>query len=145
MDKSIYFNKCKDYKKVTSDKKGFTLIELIIVVAILGVLTAMAVPKFFKVQEKAKQDADKATLAMITKSVELYYHQGLIKNEGELNGKVSNSSELKKLLEKDFSNLVFQYKEGDKIYTINEVTITFEKATDTKSEKFKATLDWVEE
>ena len=35
--------------------KGFSLVELMIVVAIIGVLSALAVPKFQSFQAKAKQ------------------------------------------------------------------------------------------
>jgi type IV pilus assembly protein PilA len=55
------------------NKRGFTLIELIVVLAVLAVIMAIAVPRFMGVQDKAKEDADKATLEMIAKAAELYY------------------------------------------------------------------------
>ena len=39
------------------NRKGFTLIEIISVLVIFGILTAMAVPKYFSLQEGAKKKA----------------------------------------------------------------------------------------
>ena len=39
------------------DEKGFTLIEIIAVLVIMGILAAVAVPKFYDLQSKAKEKA----------------------------------------------------------------------------------------
>ncbi len=49
------------FKKIHS-KKGFTLAELLIVVAIIAVLTAIAIPVFSAQLEKARQATDLANL-----------------------------------------------------------------------------------
>ena len=52
-------------KKLLRDESGFTLIELMVVVAIIGVLSAIAVPNFKKYQAKAKQSEAKIQLAAV--------------------------------------------------------------------------------
>ena len=47
--------------KILKNKKGFTLIELIVVIAILGILAMIAIPRFAGFQETARQKADVAT------------------------------------------------------------------------------------
>ena len=54
-------------------KKGFTLIELMIVVAIIGILAAIAIPNFLKFQAKSKTSEAKANLKAIYVSETSYF------------------------------------------------------------------------
>jgi general secretion pathway protein G len=56
-------------------KHGFTLVELMIVVALLGILAAIVVPQFASNTSEAKVSALASDLAAVRKQIELYrYH-----------------------------------------------------------------------
>ena len=55
------------------DRKGFTLIELLIVVVIIGILAAIAIPKFANTKEKAYVAAMKSDLRNLAAAEEAYF------------------------------------------------------------------------
>ena len=54
-------------------KRGFTLIELMIVVAIIGILAAIAIPKFADLIRKSNEGATKGNLGSIRSALSIYY------------------------------------------------------------------------
>ncbi len=56
-----------------NNRKGFTLIELLIVVVIIGILAAIAIPKFADTKKKAYITAMKSDLKNMVSSAEAYF------------------------------------------------------------------------
>ena len=59
--------------KMFKNEKGFTLVELMIVVAIIGVLSAVAVPNFKKYQARAKTSEAKVQLAAVYTAEQAFF------------------------------------------------------------------------
>jgi type IV pilus assembly protein PilA len=56
-----------------NNKSGFTLIELMIVVAIIGILASLAIPDFLKFQAKSRQSEAKMNLGALWTTQKAYY------------------------------------------------------------------------
>ena len=66
-------------KHMRRGERGFTLIELMIVVAIIGILAAIAIPKFADLVKKAQEGKSKGNLATMRSALAIYNGD----NEGE--------------------------------------------------------------
>lgn len=58
---------------LVKNRKGFTLIELLIVVVIIGILAAIAIPKFAATKDKAKLASVKTDLRNVMTAQEAYF------------------------------------------------------------------------
>ncbi len=66
------------------NQKGFTLIELVIVLILLGILAAVAVPKFMNLQEEAKKSGVKGALASVRSAINIYYANANLKGKANV-------------------------------------------------------------
>ena len=58
---------------IEKNEKGFTLIEIMIVLAIIGILSAIAVPSFLSYRDKSYDTTAKADLKNMMKFLNFYY------------------------------------------------------------------------
>ena len=65
-------------KRLLRNEEGFTLIEIIAVLVILGILAAVAVPKFFDLQAKAKEKAVASAVAELKVRVNQHFASDLL-------------------------------------------------------------------
>ena len=61
--------RCKCNLNHKLDQRGFTLIELVIIIIVLGILAAVAVPKFSDISESSKIAATKSEMINLKKAI----------------------------------------------------------------------------
>ena len=69
---AVHYRKEFISMRITSNKDGFTLIEMLVVIAMIGILASIALPNFLKAKDKAKEAEVKANLHVIQAALERY-------------------------------------------------------------------------
>lgn len=86
---------------VLNKQKGFTLIELIMVIVVLGILAAIALPKFADMQVDARKSVLRGMLGAVRAASVIGHAEGLLKSQVGATGSVT--------LEGATVNLVYGY------------------------------------
>lgn len=60
------------WRKLRQEEQGFTLVELVVVVVILGILAGVGIQQFGNVQERARESAHKANVKVLTSAAQMY-------------------------------------------------------------------------
>jgi type IV pilus assembly protein PilA len=74
----LYSEEIKKMLTRKKNQKGFTLVELLIVVVILGILAAVAIPRFLTTRDQAQYRTCQANMSAINSAVEEYCFQNSI-------------------------------------------------------------------
>ena len=74
-------------KNLLRNEEGFTLIEIIAVLVILGILAAVAVPKYFDLQTKARQKAIYTAVSELKVRVNQHFASRLL--QGDTAGQIT--------------------------------------------------------
>jgi len=111
-------SKNKTQRKIKAPSLGFTLIEVLITLMIMGILVATLMPNFSKIQSKAKEVSVKNIGHQLQLAIEGYYlSEGKypdLENAGieELGKELIKTGDLKELPKNPFTNMTYRNQDA---------------------------------
>jgi len=87
--------------RLWSDFRGFTLMEIVLVIVVLGILAAIAVPRLFDFSGTGKQEAENVVVQLVRTGINDYYNRAVTRGttplypaalDGASNGSASGSN-----------------------------------------------------
>jgi len=126
----------KKHQEILNSQGGFTLIEIIAVLVILGILAAVAVPKFMNMQDEARKKTVQGALSAGASNATMAYSKFLMDNGSaptKIDGNSWKNASKKVAIETDLGDFTAAYTYDS---TKKSVTVTI-------SAKTGSNTDWV--
>jgi len=105
--------------RTNGDNKGFTLVELVLIILVLGVLAALIVPRYYSMSEKAEERVEKAFLGKLKSGLNLFAAKRIVEGERK-HYPIVQSPLFRRVLEKVPENWSYTQSNGKIVHTRND-------------------------
>ncbi|OQX92831.1 MAG: hypothetical protein B6D58_00945 [candidate division Zixibacteria bacterium 4484_95] len=100
-----------------TNQKGFTLIELVIIIVILGILASVAIPKYRSIVAESKEAACKGALGSLRSAISIYYANTAVTTGTATWPPIDSVRTVGVVLEQDIPDNPYQTNAPDSIVT----------------------------
>jgi type II secretion system protein G len=102
------------------DNRGFSLVELLIVILILAVITGIAIPAYYLITARAKETATESEMLNIAKALEIYNSDKLVyPDPGEYPDALLDNDYMESVPNLDKWETAYSYSSDGTSYTLN--------------------------
>ncbi len=100
-----------------TNQKGFTLIELVVIIVILGILAAVAIPKYQNLTTEARESSTRAALGGLRSGITIYYANQAVTTGTAVWPSLANLETVGVVMEQSIPSNPYQTNAPDSIVT----------------------------